>query len=106
LERALAYRIVEPACSQVGRTVQKTANSLAALCFLFGIAFTPFASSAEERFAGFFFAVVLAIGSYMGGYILRQILELSGKLCQTIRMRCVRLLASSQMKSLVGVSRL
>jgi hypothetical protein len=61
---------------------------------LFGIAFTPFASSAEERFAGFFFAVVLAIGSYMGGYILRQILELSGKLCQTIRMRCVRLLAS------------
>ena len=30
----------------------------------------------------------------MGGYILRQILELSGKLCQTIRMRCVRLLAS------------
>jgi hypothetical protein len=61
---------------------------------LFGIAFTPFASSAEERFAGFLFAVVLAIGSYTGGYILRQILELSGKLCQTIRMRCVRLLAS------------
>jgi hypothetical protein len=86
--------MVEPACSQVGRTAQKTANSLAALCFLFAIAFTPFASSAEERFAAFFFAVALAIGSYMGGYILRRILELSGKLCETIRIRCVRLLAS------------
>ena len=94
LEKAPAYRMVEPACSQVGRTAQKTANSIAALCFLFAIAFTPFASSAEERFAAFFFAVVLAIGSYMGGYILRRILELSGKLCETIRIRSVRLLAS------------
>jgi hypothetical protein len=94
LEKAPAYRMAEPACSQVGRTAQKTANSIAALCFLFAIAFTPFASSAEERFAAFFFAVVLAIGSYMGGYILRRILELSGKLCETIRIRSVRLLAS------------
>ena len=30
----------------------------------------------------------------MGGFILRGILELSGKLCETIRIRCVRLLAS------------
>ena len=30
----------------------------------------------------------------MGGFILRGILELSGKLCETIRIRCVGLLAS------------
>jgi hypothetical protein len=67
---------------------------IAALCFFSGIAFAAFAPvSPEERFVVFCFAFVLAIGFYIGGYILRQMLWLSGKLGEIIEARCVRLLA-------------
>ena len=42
LEKAPAYRTAQPSVQSSRRTAQKTANSLAALCFLFAIAFTPF----------------------------------------------------------------
>ena len=95
MKKALVYRVVEPACSQVGRATQSTATFLAVLCFFFSIAFAAFAPVApEERFLVFCFAIVLAIGFYIGGYILRQTLWLSDKLSEIVKARCVRLLAT------------
>lgn len=97
MKKALVYRVVEPACSQVGRATQSTATFLAILCFFFSIAFAAFAPVApEERFLVFCcaIAIVLAIGLYMGGYILRQTLWLSDKLSEIMKARCVRLLAT------------
>ena len=96
MRTALVYReFFEPARSQVGRAAQSTATFLAALCFFFSIAFAAFAPVApEERFVVFCFAVVLAIGFYMAGHILRQTLRLSDKLSEIIKTRCVRLLAT------------
>ena len=96
MRKALVYReFFEPARSQVGRAAQSTATFLAALCFFFSIAFAAFAPVApEERFVVSCFAVVLAIGFYMGGHILRQTLRLSDKLSEIIKARCVRLLAT------------
>src|SRR5262245_54939804 len=80
----------------VGRTTQFTATFIAALCFFSGLAFAAFAP-AEVRFVVFCFAFVLAVGFYMGGYILRQMFwvseKLSEKLSEIIKARCVRLLA-------------
>jgi hypothetical protein len=88
MKKALVYRVVEPA-------TQSTATFLAVLCFFFSIAFAAFAPVApEERFLVFCFAIVLAIGFYIGGYILRQTLWLSDKLSEIIKARCVRLLAT------------
>jgi TolA-binding protein len=100
MRKALVYReFFEPAFRQVGRTTQSTATFIAALCFFSGIAFVAFAPvAAEERFVVFCFALVLAIGFYTGGYILRQMFRLSDKLSEklseTIKARCLRLLAS------------
>jgi hypothetical protein len=94
-EKSTYREFFEPARSQVGRAAQSTATFLAALCFLFSIAFAAFAPAApEERFVIFCFAVVLAIGFYMTGHILRQTLRLSDKLSEIIKARCVKLLAT------------
>lgn len=88
------YRAVEPALSDAGRATQSTASLLAALCFLLGIAFAAFAPiSPEERFLVFCFAFAVAIGFYMGGYVLCQMFKLSGKVSEIIEARCARLLA-------------
>jgi hypothetical protein len=99
MRRGLVYReFFVPACRPVGQTTQSTATFIAALCFFSGIAFAAFGpASPEERFVGLCFAFALAIGFYMGGYILRQMFwltdKLSEKLSEIIKARCVRLLA-------------
>jgi hypothetical protein len=95
MRKALVHReFFEP--GPVGRTTQFTATFIAALCFFSGLAFAAFAP-AQERFVVFCFAFVLAVGFYMGGYILRQMFwlseKLSEKLSEIIKARCVRLLA-------------
>lgn len=99
MRKALVYReFFEPACRPVGRTTRSTATFIGALCFFSGIAFAAFApASPEERFVVVCFAFVLAIGFYMGGYILCQMFwlsdKLSEKLSEIIKACCVRLLA-------------
>lgn len=99
MRKALVYReYFEPACRPVGRTTRSTATFIAALCFFSSIAFVAFAPvSPEERFVVVCFAFVLAIGFYMGGYILCQMFwlsdKLSEKLSEIIKACCVRLLA-------------
>jgi hypothetical protein len=95
MKKAFMYRAVEPARSDPGRATQSTASLLATLCFLLGIAFAAFAPvSPEERFLVFCFAFAVAIGFYMGGYVLCQMFKLSGKLSsEIIEARCARLLA-------------
>jgi hypothetical protein len=99
MRKGLVYReFFVPACRPVGQTTQSTATFIAGLCFFSGIAFAAFGPlSPEERFVGLCFAFVLAIGFYMGGYILRQMFwltdKLSEKVSEIIKARCVRLLA-------------
>jgi len=99
MRQGLVYReFIEPAFRSVGQTTQSTATFIAALCFFSGIAFAAFGpASPEERFVGFCFAFAVAIGFYIGGYILRQMFwltdKLSEKLSEIIKARCVRLLA-------------
>jgi hypothetical protein len=99
MRRGLVYReFIESAFRSVGQTTQSTATFIAALCFFSGIAFAAFGpASPQERFVGFCFAFALAIGFYIGGYILRQMFwltdKLSEKLSEIIKARCVRLLA-------------
>ena len=94
MKKAFMYRAVEPARSDPGRATQSTASLLAALCFLFGIAFVAFAPvSPEGRFLVFCFAFAVAIGFYMGGHVLCQMFKLSDKLSGIIEARCAKLLA-------------
>ena len=99
MRKGLVYReFIEPAFRSVGQTTQSTATFIAVLCFFSGIAFAAFGpASPEERFVGFCFAFAVAIGFYIGGYILRQMFwltdKLSEKLSEIIKARCVRLLA-------------
>jgi hypothetical protein len=94
MKKAPLDRLVEPACNQVGRASQTTATFIAAFCFFFGIAVAAFAPmSAEARIAIFCFALVLAVGFIISGYVLRQILGLGYKLGDITGAACARLLA-------------
>src|SRR5262249_56280031 len=81
MKKAPLDRLVEPACNQVGRASQTTATFIAAFCFFFGIAVAAFAPmSAEARIAIFCFALVLAVGFFISGYVLRQVFGVGYKL--------------------------
>jgi hypothetical protein len=95
MRQALAYRAVDPACSRVGRATQAAGTFLAALCLFFGTAFAASVpASLEKRILYLFFiGLIPALGFYVSGHILRQMLGLICKLCEIIAARCVRLLA-------------
>lgn len=94
MKESASDRVIEPYC-RVGRTAQTTADWIAVLCLFFGIACAAFAPiSVHERFAVVSSASVLAFGFYMGGYILRQLLGLGGRLGEVmIGACCAKLLA-------------
>ena len=88
------YRAVDPACSRVGRATQAAGTFLAALCLFFGAAFAASAPASLEQIVYLFFIGLMpALGFYVSGHILRQMLGLSCKLCEIIAARCVQLLA-------------
>ena len=95
MRQALVYRAVDPACSRVGRATQAAGTFLATLCLFFGTAFAAYVpASLEKRIVYLFFiGLIPALGFYVSGHILRQMLGLSCKLCEIIAGRCVRLLA-------------
>jgi len=95
MNQALVYQAVDPACSRVGRATQTAGTFLAVLCLFFGAAFAATVpASLEKRIVYLFFVgLVPALGFYVSGHILRQMLGLSCKLCEIIAARCVRLLA-------------
>jgi hypothetical protein len=95
MKRAFVYRAADPACSRVGRATQTAGTFLAVLCLFFGAAFAASVpASLEKRIVYLFFVgLIPALGFYVSGHVLRQILGLSCKLCEIIAARCVRLLA-------------
>jgi hypothetical protein len=95
MRQAPTYRIVDSACSRVGRATQTANTFLAALCLFFGSAIAAFVpASFEARIVYlFFFGLIPALGFYLIGHILCHMLGLSCKLCQIIAARCLRWLA-------------
>jgi hypothetical protein len=63
---------------------------LAVVCLLFGAALAAFVSgSLESRLGNLFcFGLMPAVGFYVGGYVLGQLLVVGVKLCATIMARC------------------
>ena len=94
MRQAPVYRAVDPVCSRVGQAAQTAGTFLAVLCLFFGATFAASVSaSLEKRIVYLFFVgLIPALGFYVSGYVLRQILGLSCKLCEIIAARCVRLL--------------
>ena len=95
MRQAGIYRIVDLACSRVGRAAQTANTFLAALCLFFGSAFAASApNSLEARILNlFFFGLIPALGFYLSGYILRHMLRLSCRLCEIIAALCLQWLA-------------
>ena len=95
MKQSVVYRAVDPACSRVARATQTAVTFLAAFCLFFGTAFAISApASLEKRIIYLFFVgLIPALGFYVSGHILRQMLGLSCKLCEIIAAHCVRLLA-------------
>ena len=95
MRQAPTYRIVDSACSRVGRATQTANTFLAALCLFFGSALAAFVpASFEARIVYLFFVgLIPALGFYLTGHILRHMLGLSCKLCRIIAARCLRWLA-------------
>ena len=92
MRRAPTHRVVESACSRVGRDTQTAGTYLCLLCLLFVSVFTAsIPASFEERIGYFFlFGLTPALALYVIGHILRGILALSGKLCGIMAPHCLR----------------
>ena len=95
MRQAPIHRVVNSACSRVGRASQRESRGtfLSVLCSLFISVFTAsIPASFEERIGYFFlFGLIPALGFYLIGYILRGMLALSCKLCgHIIAPHCLR----------------
>jgi len=95
MERAPVYLGVDSVCSRVGRATQTAGYVLAVLCLFFCAAFAVSVQASLEKKITYLFFVGLmpALGFYVSGHILRQMLGLSYKLCKITAACCVRLLA-------------
>jgi hypothetical protein len=95
MECTPVYLGVDSVCSRVGRATQTAGSVLAVLWLFFGAAFAvSVQASLEKRITYLFFiGLVPALGTYVSGHILRQMLGISCKLCEITAARCVRLLA-------------
>jgi hypothetical protein len=92
MRQAPIHRVVDTACSRVGRATQTAGTFLSILCLFFISVFTAFIpASFEERFAYLFlFGLIPALGFYLIGRVLRGVLALSCKLCGIIAPHCLR----------------
>ena len=92
MRQAPIHRVVDSACSRVGRATQRAGTFLSVLCLFFISVFTAsIPASFEERIGYFFlFGLIPALGFYLIGYILRGMLALSCKLCGIIAPHCLR----------------
>jgi hypothetical protein len=95
MEQAPVYLAVDSACSRIGRATQTAGSFLAVLCLFFAAAFAVSVQASLEKQITylFFLGFMPALGFYVSGCILRQMLGLSCKLCEITAARCVRLLA-------------
>ena len=86
------HRVVNSACSRVGRATQTAGTFLSILCLFFiSVFIASIPASLEERTGYFFlFGLIPALGFYLIGYILRGMLALSCKLCGIIAPHCLR----------------
>jgi hypothetical protein len=86
------HRVVESACSRVGRAAQTAAIFLGILCLFYIIVFIAFVPASFEERIGylFLFGLIPALGCYLIGHILRGALALSCKLCSMIAPHCLR----------------
>jgi hypothetical protein len=75
-----------------GPAVIRAGNHLAVACLFFGAAFAAFVSgSLEQRIGNLFcFGLIPAVGFYVGGHILGQLLMFGVQLCDMIMARCFR----------------
>jgi hypothetical protein len=92
MRQAPTYRVVDSACSRVGREAQTAGTFLSVLCLFFVSAFTVFIPASFEERVGYFFLFGLApaLGFYLIGHILGGMLALSCKLCGIIASHCLR----------------
>ena len=92
MREAPIHRVVDLACSRVGRAAQTAGTFLSVFCLFFIIVFIAFVpASFEERIGYFFlFGLMPALGFYLIGHILRGVLSLSCKLCRIIAPHCLR----------------
>jgi hypothetical protein len=80
------HRVVDTACSRVGRAAQTAGTFFSALCLIFISVFSALIpASLEERIGYLFlFGLIPALGFYLIGRVLRGLLALSCKLCGII----------------------
>ena len=92
MRQAPIRRVVDSACSRVGRATQTAGTFLSVLCLFFiSVFIASIPASLEERTGYFFlFGLIPALGFYLIGYILRGMLALSCKLCGIIAPHCLR----------------
>ena len=90
--QAPRHRVVDSACSRVGRAAQTAAIFLGILCLFYIIVFIAFVPASFEERIGylFLFGLIPALGCYLIGHILRGALALSCKLCSMIAPHCLR----------------
>ena len=85
MRQAPTQRVVESACSRVGRATQTAGTFLSVLCLIFVTVFTAsIRASFEERIGYFLLVGLLALGFYLVGHLLRGMLVVSSKLCGII----------------------
>ena len=94
MKTASVYSAGGSACARVGRTTQGAAAFIAGSFLCFGVALSFYIqASLENRLACLFFIGVLpAIISYLSGYVVRLVLEVSCRLCESAVAGCFRLL--------------
>src|SRR5262245_16766656 len=94
INRARLYSSNARGSPQPGPAVMRAGNHLAVVCLFFGAAFAAFVSgSLEQRLGNLFsFGLMPAVGFYVGGHILGQLLMFGVQLCDIIMARCFRYL--------------
>ena len=86
MRQAPTQRVVESACSRVGRATQTAGTFLSVLCLIFVTVFTVSIRASFQERIGYFFLIGLppALGFYLVGHLLRGMLVVSSKLCGII----------------------
>ncbi len=92
MRQAPTYRVVDSACSRVGRDTQTAGTFLSVLCLIFVSVFTASIPASFEERLGYFFLIGLppALGFYLAGHLLRGMLVVSGKLSGIVASHCLR----------------
>ena len=92
INRAGLYSSKARESPQPGPAVMRAGKYLSVVCLFFGAAFAAFVSgSLEQRIGNLFcFALIPAVGVYVGGRVLGQLLVFGIELCDVIMTRCSR----------------